>query len=281
MKDAILSYISQNGPSLPNVMASSFGQNSLFVSAYLSELKELGKLKISNIKVGGGSPLYYLPGQEQHLQKFADNLGEKEKKVYELLKEKKILKDSTLVPVFRAAIRAIKDFAFPLLIEIKGNKELFWKWYLSTNEEVSNILKSGIENKQIEKTIEKQEKKEEKSVEPELYNEVRKEEKNAKSDLYKEVSDYFSRKSIIVLETIKSKKSELEFIIEVPTGVGNLRYFAKAKGKKTINDGDISSAFIEGQSRRLPVLFISKGSLTKKAKEMMDKEFKGMHFSSL
>ena len=121
-KDKILSFVRQHGPSLPTRISKELGDNSFFVSAHLSELKALGKIKISNVKVGGGSPLYYIPGQEEMLQNFSNNLGEKEKKVYDLLKQKKVLRDSELVPVFRAAVRSIKDYAVLLNVNFGGKQ---------------------------------------------------------------------------------------------------------------------------------------------------------------
>ena len=73
----------------------------------------------------------------------------------------------------------------------------------------------------------------------------------------------------------------IDFIVELPSPVGNLRYYVKAKAKKKVNEGDLSTAFIKGQSKRLPVLFISKGEVSKKAQELLDVEFKGMKVSQI
>ena len=75
-KEKILSFIKGKGPVLPVEVAKHIDSNILMASAHLAELSSNGKLKISNVKVGG-SPLYYLPGQEAQLQKFADSLEEK------------------------------------------------------------------------------------------------------------------------------------------------------------------------------------------------------------
>ncbi len=70
-------------------------------------------------------------------------------------------------------------------------------------------------------------------------------------------------------------------LIEIPSSVGGLKYFCKAKNKKKVNDGELSSIYIQAQSRKLPVLFITKGEFTKKAKEMLEKEFKGLKVKQL
>ena len=96
-------------------------------------------------------------------------------------------------------------------------------------------------------------------------------------DFFNSIEDYFSTNNVKVLEKNMIRKgSEAEFIIEVPSAVGTLNYYCKAKSKKRINEGDLSAAFIIGQTKKLPVLFLTKGDLTKKAQEMLNLEFKGM-----
>ena len=96
------------------------------------------------------------------------------------------------------------------------------------------------------------------------------------------IEDYFTKNRIkIIEENIVRKESESEFIIQVPSSVGSLTYFCKAKSKKKINDGDLSSAYIQGQSKKLPVLFLTKGELTKKAEGLLEKEFKGMYVKKI
>ena len=60
--DKILNFLKFSGPSLAMRIAKNIEQDSIIASAYLSELVEQRKIKISNLKIGT-SPLYYLPGQ--------------------------------------------------------------------------------------------------------------------------------------------------------------------------------------------------------------------------
>ncbi len=288
MKDQILSLIKIKGPSLPTGIAKEMKADSFFISAHLSELKERGKIKISNVKVGGGSPLYYIPGQESQLQDFASNLGDKQKKVYDLLREKKVLRDSSLVPVFRAAVRSIKDFAYPFTVNFKGQKEVFWKWYLLPNEEASSIVRSILGIKEEKKDGKKEEKNESSKKEPEkeannarpLAQEKKVVKTQDKAEFYGEINEYFMQNKIRVIEENVMRKTEVDFIVEVPSPVGELKYFVKAKSKKKLNDGDLSSAFVQGQTKRLPVLVLGR-DLTKKAQDMLDNEFKGMKFKKI
>ncbi|MFC1704829.1 hypothetical protein ACFLZ6_00700 [Nanoarchaeota archaeon] len=321
--DTILQLMGSNGPLLPVHAAKAIGSNILMASAHLSELVSRKKAKVSKIKVGG-SPLYYLPGHEAKLENFSDNLNEKEKEAFELLKQKKVVKDSAIEPAHRAALRQLKDFAFPLDVTYNNNKELFWKWHSTNSEETNNIIrhiitppkpklepkpevkkeelkvvekpKPEIQQKTlVEKKVEKPKQakpKPEQKIEKELKKEIKQEEpqpeqtkqplEDITSPFIKELTKYFSKNNIDVTErTILRKDSELEFVITVPSSVGNLTYFCKAKSKKRINDGDLSSAFIQGQMKKLPVLFLTKGILTKKAQEMMKNEFKGMTLAEL
>src|SRR5437870_98510 len=107
-RERIKLFLEAKGPSLPYAVGKEMGVNVTFASAYLAEMSDRGIVRISNLKVGGGSPVYYLPGQEAQLQTYANNLGEKQKKAYDMLKEKLVLQDKAIEPVMRAAIRDIK-----------------------------------------------------------------------------------------------------------------------------------------------------------------------------
>ena len=93
----------------------------------------------------------------------------------------------------------------------------------------------------------------------------------------KKLNAYFEEKRIRILEKIKIRKNRgAELIVDLPTAVGRMEYYCQAKKKKKCNDGDLSTAFITGQAKKMPVLFITTGDLTKKAEQMVHKEFKGM-----
>jgi len=309
--DTILQFINSNGPVLPVHIAKTIGSNILMASAHLSELVSRKKIKVSHIKVGG-SPLYYLPGQETKLENFSDNLNEKEKEAFLLLKQNKVVKDNKLAPARRVALRQLKDFAFPLDVTYNNTKELFWKWHSISSEETTRLIrdlitppkpkvepkselkkeepkaepKQEIQKKipvEAVKKIEKEKQKERKlKPEPKEIKPKEIKEQGLTSPFIKELTKYFSKNNIEVIEkNIIRRGSEIEFTLQVPSSVGSLTYFCKAKSKKRINDGDLSSALIQGQIKKLPVLFLTKGVLTKKAQEMLKNEFKGMTLAQL
>lgn len=284
--EKIVEFIKIKGPVIPVNVAKEINTDILIASAHLSRLVEEKKLKISHLKVGG-SPLYYLPGQEAMLQNFVSNLHEKEKEAYDLILQKKVLKDKELEPAIRVALRNIKNFAIPLEINYNRSREVYWKWYLTSNEEVENLIKGLIEPKkelikrvdQIEekKTLEtKSIEKEERPLEQKTLKKPIKKPRLISDNFPDTIYNYLNKKEIKIIEKDMIKKGEIDFIINLPSAVGDLIYYCKAKNKKTINDADLNAVYVHAQSRKMPALILTTGNLTKKAKEMLEKEFKGM-----
>ena len=60
----IIQVLEENGPSLPIQIAKKLQMSSLFISAFLSELTNENRVKVSHLKMGG-SPVYFLSGQEE------------------------------------------------------------------------------------------------------------------------------------------------------------------------------------------------------------------------
>jgi len=299
-QEKVIQAIRIRGPVIPAQIAKVIGTDILMASATLSELVSKNVLKISHVKFGS-TPLYYLPGQESRLQDFAKNLHEKEKRAYDLLMQRKILRDKIAEPVVRVALRNIKDFAVPLQVKINDNVEIFWKWYLITNEEAARIIKETIkfdkpkkDVKPFQETIVKKEQEKPKEEQKEIKREEPKEklpekeekktfvDKTAEDEFLNEIKRFLEKNNIeLIEEKIVKKKSDLDLVVEVPSAVGSLTYYCKAKSKKRISDSDLSSAFVQGQLKKLPVLFLTKGDLTKKAKEMLSKEFKNIKIKQI
>ena len=264
----VLEIVRLKGPVIPTQISTEIGTSSLLASAILSELVSNSNLKISSVKIGG-TPLYYAPGQEEKLQNYTKYLHEKETKAYELLKSKSVLRDKALEPVTRVALRQIKDFAAPLNVSTATGTELFWKWYLLSNEEAEPLIKQllQIEEKPAQPTANLPN---QQTLAPKPKKATRK----SSDDFVKKILEYLSRNKIEVIEKIENKKkNEAEFVVAVPSPVGSIKYYSKAKDKKNCNEGDLSTAFVQGQNRKLPVLFLTTGKLTKKATEMLQKEF--------
>ncbi|MBI5398711.1 hypothetical protein HZB03_04575, partial [Candidatus Woesearchaeota archaeon] len=143
-RDKLIQIVKERGPVLPNDVHRELKTNTLFASAMLSELVDSKILCISNLKIGG-SPLYYVHGQEVSLQNWANRMHEKEQKAFHLLRDQKVLRDIDQDPVIRACLRQIKDFAIPLEVNYNTEIELFWKWYLISNEEAEPLIKQQLQ----------------------------------------------------------------------------------------------------------------------------------------
>ncbi len=156
-KNQIIAFIRENGPSLPSEIKTRINIDLIYISAILSEMVRSKELFMTFAKIGG-SPLYYLPDQKEQIQRVADYLKGPEKEIFQKLKENKILKDSSLSPVEKVAIRKIPDFAKPIKITINNSSETFWKWYLTTNEEIKEIIKNKENNRDVKQNSRPEEK---------------------------------------------------------------------------------------------------------------------------
>lgn len=303
-RDKILA-IARMRPILPAQAAKETGTDTILASAMLSELVSKGQLKVSSLKVGS-SPLYYVPGQEQQLENFVQNLNEKDRRTVALLSQNKILRDSEQEPLTRVSLRQIKDFAKPLEVLYNDQREIFWKWHALPDSEAENLIKEILipkvkreetkKTEQVPKEKAKPERKVEQAPKKSLVKKPQtqltgqaKEEKVQKPTEQKEFTDttvadpfldslrqFFSQNNIRTLEhNIVKKRTEHDFILQIESPLGNLSYYCKAKNKKRIGDSDLSSAFVQGQLKKLPVIFISPGELTKQAKEMLS-ELRGL-----
>ncbi|MBI4453427.1 hypothetical protein HY636_02180 [Candidatus Woesearchaeota archaeon] len=369
-KEKIIQFVRTKGPVIPKDLVKSFGSDTFMTGAALSELVANGKLLITTVKIGG-SPFYYLPEQKTRLQELSKHLNEKDIKAYNLLKEKKVLKDNELTPLLRVSLRYIPDYARPLQVTVDNSTELFWGWYLLAQEECVALIQQHLMLKQPKDEIQKEIRQELNSEKPpaqktilkesllteahepvketvktkpeqikinkerietvnrekETISSITDEEKdnlekdienikrkqpvsgisessipsnikeikeqqslqsltqpltnikydNIKDELFSKLKTYFNQNNITFsdVEIIKKNK-EIDCLAEVPSPVGKIEYLCKIKTKKKCNEGDLASAYVKGQKKNLPVLFITTGEVTKKAQSILTAEFKNM-----
>jgi len=298
-REKILGIIRLRGPSQPLQLSKELATNSTLASAMLSEMTEKGLLKVSSLKVGS-SPLYFIPGQEDQLLRYVHVLNEKDRRTLELLQTQKVLRDSSQEPLVRVSLRNLKDFAKPLEVQYNDTSEVFWKWYLLSDNESEEFIRPHLapeapapREQPVAKAAPQKKKR---AVQQKLATPA--EEPRPQDtppvaplvtqpeiihDTFLEIlQSYFAKNNIrVVDQTLVKKKSEFEFTLELPSAVGGLVYYCKAKNKKRINEADLSYAFVQGQLKKLPILFISPGELTKSAKEFATNELKGITFKQI
>lgn len=288
LKEKVFEYIDTHGPLLPSTVAKEFRVTNIFVSALMSELASNKRIKISKAKIGG-SPLYYVKHQETKLVDMLRNsIGQKPKEALDILKEKKVLRDRDCLPFERVALRELKDFAISVKLTINDVEEVFWKWYLLPDEEAKDMIGKILEQiyapkkEEIKENVEVKEHKEPKKKKKFLQEVLVEKIPKVDTDFEKIVNEYLKKKEIKILEKISvNKKKEFNLIVQISSNVGELSYFVKARSKKSLSEGDLLLAFTEGQNLKLPTLYLSNGDVTKKAKEYMAKNLKGMSFLKL
>jgi hypothetical protein len=256
IKQIVMDFIRFNGPVLPAHVAKKIEKDMIQAGALLSDLFSDKLIKISKAKIGG-SPVYYVSGQEAKLEKLYDYLPGKEKEAFNILKEKKVVKDSEMVAGIRVALRSIRDFAVPF----KNGEDIYWKWYMLPNEQVEQYLPKLVSIPEVKKP-------EIKEVVKSLVRKVL-----GKNEFFDDVKKYLGENKIEIVREEFNKRSEVSFVVRVGSDIGQLEFLAVARNKKKISDVDLTMAHSKGQKMKLPVIFVSPGGLTKKAEKYLDKNF--------
>lgn len=285
LKEKIISILRIRGPSLPVHVAKETGLSMLFASAFLSELFSEKKIEISNMKVGS-SPVYFLPGQRSKLENFSHYLKSKEKDAFELLKEKKFLKDREQEPAIRVALRAIKDFAIPF----KKEEEIFWRYFIIPQEEF--IIKKEIPLKKEIEIPKKEEtqSKEEKIITEEIQKELPKEEldifekskekekkkvtkkkttskkKKDSEKLFKKVKEFLSKESIEIIDFQNISKDEL--ILKIRENEKEKMLIAYKK--KRVTESDIIKTYKKIENKNIPYILLMRGEPSKKLSDLIE-----------
>ena len=273
VKEKIISFIGMRGPSLPVHIGKEINNSILFTSAFLSELISEKRLKISKLNVGNSS-LYFTPGQESLLEGFSQHLKGKEKEAFELLKQRRILKDSEQHPAIRVAIREIKDFAIPF----KKDEQIYWKYFSVSDQELINKIKNEtpVIKKQFETEKKPEIKLEEKpskiEVQPFSLKTKKKVEKikektsGKKGDkFFNKVKEFLLKKSIEILDIEDASKDNLILRVKI----NNREKLLIAYNKKKIDENDVIKAYKKSSELNLAYFILSLGEPNKKMNEFI------------
>jgi hypothetical protein len=277
LKHQVFDYLNSHGPSLPMTISQEVGRESIFVGAVLSELIQSKQLKLSHAKIGG-SRVYYVPGQEEKLSILYNSLPDAEKRAYDELKEKKLIKESETTPVLRVALDNLTDFSRQMILkDSNGNQQKAWMWHLSKPEDFQTKKQLPPE-KPKEIAVQKPKTQEHQTrVIPQIQQPKDQIKKSPKQDTFSiQVESFFIQSGIKILEKeVIRKNTESNYIISIESQIGNLEMFVCAKNKKKISDQDLMLAHQKGQNKKLPTLFLTTGEQTKKAKDYITKNLKG------
>lgn len=272
----IIGLMKIRGPILPVHAAKETNLSLLLTGAFLSSLASEKLIKISNMKVGG-SPLYFLSGQEPLLENFNKFLNHKEREAYFLLKERKVLQDDKLTPDIRVAIRNIKDFASSFSLN-QNPGVLYWKFFTLNDEEIEKEMQKYKMITEIPKPIEQPKpeiKVEEKQIEPifpskqEAVTEKKRMKRKAriKTDKFlEEIKPLLAGKNLELVKIEKYDSKEVNLIAKQ----NEKEIFVLALNKKRIEEADLLKAFRKASILKLPYLILGKGEMPKKLKEIME-----------
>jgi len=290
IKEKIIQFIKQKGPSLPVHIAKEINTSTLFTSAFLSELLSEKLLRASHMRVGT-SPVYFIPEDEAKLENFSKFLKSKEKESFELLKKEKFLKDAEQQPAIRVALREIKDFAIPF----KDNEEIIWRYMTSPESEFlnpKNVEEEKINTQKIDvsstdiRNIQQENKQE--NVEKEIKKEFEKSEetkkirkakriKKAKTEkqnpkFFEKIKDFSKERNIEILDMIDFRKGEI--ILKIKEKEKEMVLIAF--DKKKISEGEIIKAYKKANELGLDYIILSKSETSKKINELI-KAIKKLH----
>lgn len=262
-KSRIISFIGRTGPIVSNTISKSLNLNSFLTSALLSELVNEKRANASTIRVGG-SPLFFLDGQEEQLERFTGFLGHKEKEAYELLRKDGVLQDKLLHPAIRVAIRGVKDFAVPLSVNKGGEEIIFWKFrfFKDADLKIKDLLK---DQDQINIPIQVQSEKKIEDVKEVKETIKERKPRKASVSIDKVLEKWASENKVDVKEILQAKGKDARAKVTVKSEIGDLDFLLVLKNKKAISESDLAMACQDGLSNKLPVIFLSPGKLNKQS----------------
>ncbi len=282
----------RSGPVLPVEVASKLGVDSFLANAYLSQLVETGKIKQSKDRVGN-SFVYFLAGHEGAASTRISNLlnaGKKTARMY-----------ASAVPAGPEVEQKRQAFT-QRLAEIEAKEQQIKRpapqqLLPQTVSEVQkqeflSALKPAIES-QLKQQAQEQ-------VQPaqlnlpripspqEVFAAVGNNFNSQRVEGIEKAKDIFHKiKSTIFMDEgrvvekalgflvdagseiigkeLRKKGREADILAIVPTPIGPVKFLVMARDKRTVSEAELSLAFTAGQHRKLPVIYVTNGKLTKSA----------------
>jgi hypothetical protein len=271
MKEKIVEFIRENGPTLPVQIVSKTGGNSFVASAYLSDLVDKKEILQSEERVGS-VPLYYLAGQESLLKKKLDelNLSIKTARIFQ---KKKVVGTPELDSKRKDFDRRLK--------QIEGEESHRREKKKGALEKARELIKKTVErpkqvvpNSKIEvpelvgfhpkvkvvknRSVERPKVVEEHSVE--TVEEI---------TFSKRALEFLENSNVEVLKTENLTDNSGACIVRAPSSVGPLKFYVKLWSKKRLNKSDIAESYALALEKKLPVIILTDGTVAKTAKKYL------------
>lgn len=289
--DDIFNIVKQQ-PVLPIEIAPKLNLDSFMTKAFLDQLVEAGKLKMTSEKISG-VPVYFTAGQEliadskikkllgikptaktfaavvpqspaleQKRAEFKARLEEIEKREEEQKKSKAgIQKPKVARP--KTEIAKVKAEAPKPKIEILVKRE--------EHKLIAPVVREAeIKPEEITpKVVVEQEPKP--SIEAQVVSAVKKLITGAASPAIElTLTQLNSAGAEILSKEITKRGKEASIVAKIPSSIGPLQFLVIVQSKKTITRDDLSLAYAAGVDRKLPVLLYSPGKIAKPAKNYLE-----------
>ena len=271
MKDKIIEFIKENGPSLPVQVVSKIGGDSFIANAYLSEMVEKKNILQSEERVGS-VPVYYLPGQEELMVKKIKDLNFTVKTARTF--QKKRVEDTPELESKR------KDFDRRLKEIEKGETHRQEK-KKSALEKARELIKRTVErprvevprpNMEVSKPIE-QPKIEKPMVRSKVkvpkIVEARKVETVEETTFSKRALEFLEKSNVEVLKSENLTDNSGACIVRAPSSVGPLKFYVKLWSKKRLNKSDVAESYALALEKKMPVIILTNGTVAKTAKKYL------------
>ena len=268
MKEKIVEFIRENGPTLPVQIVSKTGGNSFVASAYLSDLVDKKEILQSDERVGS-VPLYYLAGQEAMLKKKLDELNLSTKTARNFQK-KKVVETPELDSKrkdFDRRLKEIEDEETHREVKKKSAlekaRELIKKTVPKPRIEVPRPkleVSKPIEQPKIEKLVE---------VRPKVVEKPKVVETIEETAFSKRASDFLEKSNVDILKSENLTDNSGAFIVRAPSSVGPLKFYVKLWSKKRLNKSDVAESYALALEKKMPVIILTNGTVAKTAKKYL------------
>ena len=262
MKEKIVEFIRENGPTLPVQIVSKTGGNSFVASAYLSDLVDKKEILQSEERVGS-VPLYYLKGQEDLLKKKIDDLNLSVKTARSFQK-KKVVETPELESKRKDFDRRLK------MIE---DEETHREEKKSALEKARELIKKTVERPKLEvpkpkldipEPVEKP-----KNVEPRRVERPKAVEKFEELSFSKRALEFLEKLNVDILKSDKLTANSGAFIVRAPSSVGPLKFYVKIWGKKRLNKSDVAESYALALEKKMPVIILTNGTVAKTTRKYL------------
>ncbi len=262
MKEKIVEFIRENGPTLPVQIVSKTGGNSFVASAYLSDLVDKKEILQSDERIGS-VPLYYLKGQEDLLkEKIADlNLSVKTARNFQ---KKKVVETPDLESKrkdFDRRLKMIEDEETHREEKKKSAldkaRELIKKTVQKPRIEVPRLkleVPKPIEQPKIEKLVE---------VRPKVVETIE------EPTFSKRASEFLETSGVEILKSENLTANSGAFIVRAPSSVGPLKFYVKLWSKKRLNKSDVAESYALALEKKLPVIILTNGTVAKTTRKYL------------